>query len=111
MEAAMIIQSAWRAKLEERHAKGLDKDDVEKAHAYEAMQKRLHKTEEEMYEKEKKRLAGEVDVIAEGNKDKALRDAINEQLMDEEEDRRMYGSAWNQGTQSEKAKASKIINK
>ena len=87
MEAAMIIQSAWRAKLEFKHDQMREKSEGE-TRAYAAMQDRLKRAEDILVEKEKGNMAGK------GSPQHAtsLEMGILTNVVEQQEDRKAYGN-------------------
>ena len=91
-EAVMIIQSAWRAYIEDRHAKGKDSDDTG---AYDALQARLKRAEIEMMQREKDKLDGSGSKrshAAHSNTDERMNEMMQERILEEEHERARYGN-------------------
>jgi voltage-gated sodium channel len=89
-EAAMIIQSAWRAFVEDRHARGKDNGNTA---AYDALHRRLQAAEEELIRKEKERLAEHRSTNAEN---RTVDDLMQQRILEEEMDRNKWGNEFTQ---------------
>jgi hypothetical protein len=97
MEAAMIIQSAWRAKLEFAHKKNVsDSSNVGQNKAYSAMQDRLKKAEDALVEREKESMASPGGLLGSlGSSPLAMTSlefAITDNMVEQTEERRQYGN-------------------
>jgi voltage-gated sodium channel len=97
MEAAMIIQSAWRAKLEFAHKKSSsESSSIGPNKAYSAMQERLKKAEDALVEREKETMASPGGLLGGlGSSPLAMTSlefAITDNMVEETEERRQYGN-------------------
>jgi hypothetical protein len=97
MEAAMIIQSAWRAKLEYAYKKSLSaSSNTSENKAYSAMQDRLKKAEDALVEREKESMASPGGLLGgQGSSPLAMSSlefAITDNMVEQTEERRQYGN-------------------
>jgi hypothetical protein len=95
MEAAMIIQSGWRAKMDRRHKNGKSHS-AESDAAYAAMKKRIKEAEQSMQVKITAREGGNIANVdlQDETVDNGLQDAITKEMLTVEEERAKWGSEW-----------------